>query len=229
MNEKHYNPAIAARLRTLVDGRQWSLIPPYLDGLSNSLFRTAGYMLGETLMPQLSDVEFWELASQLIVYKPKAFLVTLLKSWVSSMNIRSLTPIPSFFSTLKGREEDQRKTLQVLLPSLKDPLLIEELMQTMGATSIHFRINTFLRTITPATSFLLLKALHEVEDDRSLLVRTTYYLIKQGDDLSFNLASLLRTYFGLEEVKGTFSLRLQPFELSRLAADYSAFQKAMAL
>jgi hypothetical protein len=50
-----------------------------------------------------------------------------------------------------------------------------------------------------------------------------YFLMKRGDALSFNLASLMKEYFGLEEMKGTFSLRLKPFELARLETSYRAF------
>lgn len=238
MNDKHYNSAIAVRLRPLVDGRQWSLITTYLSSLSNSQFRTAGYMLGERFMPALSDDDFWALTQVLVDFNAKAFLVTVLKSWVfsasrcvpgSNVPSRSLTPIPPFFSTLQDRVEDQRKTLEVMLPALDSPDIVEQLLRAMLVSSVPLRINAFLHCLTLPTSFLLFKTLREVEDDRALLIRTVSYLMKQGSNLSFNLASLLSSYFGLEEVKGTFSLRIQPFELSRLETDYMAFCQAMSL
>jgi hypothetical protein len=47
--------------------------------------------------------------------------------------------------------------------------------------------------------------------------------MKRGDGLSFNLASLIKAYFGLDELKGTFSLRLKPYELARIESSYKAF------
>lgn len=249
MNDKHYNPAIAARLRIFVDGRQWLSITTYLDTLSHAQFRTAGYMLKEVFMPRLEPDDFWLLASVLVNYNPKAFLVTILKSWVSQQSTVLLpftqttdvsTPISSmpsvasqpslaFFQSLRNKEEDVRKTLQVLLPVLSSPSGIETLLQVMGVTDPQSRIKAYLNHLTPATAYLLVRVLHEVEDDRSLLIRIVHHLMKQGGNLSFNLASFLCTLHGLEEVKGTFSLRLRPFELSYILGDFEAFCKVMRI
>ena len=238
---------IAVRLRSLVDGRQWLAIPDYLDGLSHAQFRTAGYMLGEKYMPSLDAEDFWTLAKVLVDYNAKAFLVTVLKSWTASalsrksdpsstLSPKSQTPetislkcetSAAFFASLRGREEDQRKTMQTLLPVLKDVTTVEWLEQTMGIVEARKRVAFYLNSTTVVTGFLLLQALHQLEEDRSLLIRTTHYLIKRGDGFSFNLASLFCVFFGLEEVKGTFSLRIQPYELARLSTDFEAFRKTL--
>ena len=54
-------------------------------------------------------------------------------------------------------------------------------------------------------------------------------LMRRGDALGFNLASLLKAYYGLDALKGTFSLNIQPYQLARLSADYRAFCQAMNL
>ena len=238
MNDRHYNPALAARLSALADGRQGTLLTAYLDTLSHSQFRTAGYMLGEIFMPRLQPSDFWHLAAELVAYNAKAFLVTMLRSWVSRCPeallpfVLTTSPDDSsllFFQALKGRDEDVRKTLRVLLPLLDEPSHIERLLCAMGVTDVQFRLNAFLHALTPATAFLLVRTLHEVEDDHPLLIRITYHLMRQGDNLSFNVASLLRTLHALDEVKGTFSLRLQPYQLSYLLSDFEAFSKALIL
>ena len=76
-------------------------------------------------------------------------------------------------------------------------------------------------------AFVLLRALCYEEHDRDFLITTCRQVMKRGDNLSFNLASLLRTYFDLPEVKGTFSLALQPYELSRLDTDFDVFSRVM--
>lgn len=227
MVEKHYNPILAVRLRTLVDGRQWLDIPAYLSTLSHSQFRTAGYILGEKIMPQLDADAFWTLAKTLVDYNAKAFLVTLLKGWMQSSIPLRCPSSHAFFSSLQGSEEDQRKTMQVLLPVLTDISLIEWLESTIHFTDARKRVACYLNTITIHSGYLLLQALHQLDDDRALLVRTTHFLMKRGDGLSFNLASLFCTFFGLDEVKGTFSLRIQPFQLARLASDFGAFSTTL--
>jgi hypothetical protein len=51
--------------------------------------------------------------------------------------------------------------------------------------------------------------------------------MKQGDGLSFNVASVFKIYFGLDSIRGTFSLQLAPYELSRLEQSYEAFAKVV--
>ena len=70
---------------------------------------------------------------------------------------------------------------------------------------------------------MLLQALHYVEQDRAFLIKVAYYIMSRGDSFSFNVASLIKSIYGLDELKGTFSLRLQPFELSRIEKSYEAF------
>ncbi len=49
-------------------------------------------------------------------------------------------------------------------------------------------------------------------------------LMRKGDHLSFNLAGIIQSYFGLNALPGTFSLRLETYELNRLET-YEGFQK----
>ena len=44
------------------------MIPGFLDGLSNAQFRTAGYILGEEIMPRLEAEDFWLLTTLLYKY-----------------------------------------------------------------------------------------------------------------------------------------------------------------
>lgn len=43
------------------------------------------------------------------------------------------------------------------------------------------------------------------------------------------MASLIREYFGLDEVKGTFSLRLRPYQLSHIETSYESFLDIMRM
>lgn len=183
-------------------------------------------MLGEKYMPTLDESQFWELANILVDYNRKAFLVTVLHSWLSrkSAALSSLVSA-TFFQSLRGNTEDQKKTVQILLPTLTSVDEIEWLLSALQLSDPRTLIAFYLQNITLPSGFLLLKTLRQVEDDRALLIRTTYYLMKKGDGLSFNLASLIRSFFGLDEVKGTFSLIIQPYELARLSSDYDAYLK----
>ncbi len=230
MSDKHYNPVIAVRLQKLAEGRQWQDILTYLDTLSNAHFRTAGYMLGEKIMPVLDDEDFWQLAALLVDYNSKAFLVTVLKSWTTICPQRKLQPVPVFFANLVGRDEDQRKVFMVLLPVLRVPEEITSLLHAMDINDPGRIVKLILqRALTHASAFVLFRTLQQLDDDRHFLIRVTYHLMKQGGNLAFNTASLLRTYFGLDEVAGIFSLKLQPYQLARISSDFRAFCQTVAL
>lgn len=200
------------------------MLPAYLDGLTHSAFRTAGYLLGEQVLPQLDSSEFWEVLSLLIDYNSKAFLVTGMKAAANRVGEFRLPQAERLWARLSSNETDASKTLLTLLPKVKDDIeLARHLLNVMTAENAEKRIAILLRIETPEAAFLLLKSLRLVEHDRSLLVRTTCFLIKRGDALSFNLASLFKSFFGLDEVRGTFSLSLQPYELDRLENHYETF------
>lgn len=224
--DKHYNPLVASRLRIIADGRQWSLLPDFLEGLSNAQFRTAGYMIGEVFLPQMQSDEFWSVITLLYNYNARAFLVTCMKAATERVGDFRLPAAEALWNKLEQNEIDATKTLQTLLPAMHDDVeLARYLLNKMVGGNAEKRIAILLHIDTPAAAFLLLDAMRQVEHNRPLLVRTTYFLMKRGDSLSFNLASLFKAFFGLDEVRGTFSLNLQPYELARLETSYEAFKE----
>ena len=227
--DKHYHPMVANRLRDFVTRRDWQGITSYLQTLSHAQYRTAGYMLGEMFMPELSDHDFWSLSQELVSSNSKAFLVTLLKSASKRrLDIESDSFI-SFCDSLRNNEIDRQKVLVHLLPLMNTPEEVLRLFDMMSVPDREKRIPYLLRMSTLPTSYVLFHTLKYVEHDRSLLIRTVYFLMKRGDDKSFNFASLLKSYFGLDEVKGTFSLRIEPYQLARLEGSYEAFCQALSM
>ncbi len=225
--DKHYNPAIEARLRGLIASRDWTGVLRYLATLSHSSFRTAGYMLGETLMQPLSDTDFWTFAEALVRSNSKAFLVTLLKGAILRGVDVDSAGFASFCAAIREGETDVRKTLLLLLPQMSDPQSVSTLFSLLDVADAEKRVSFLLRVPTPAASFVLLLTLRSLDHNRQVLLRTVAYLMKRGDDRSFNLASLLKTYFGLEEVRGTFSRPVEPYQLARLDSSYEAFCEAL--
>ncbi len=226
-SDKHYHPIVANRLRALVEARDWEGLPLYLDTLSNSQFRTAGYMLGEMLTENLPDGDFWQLTQRLVSYNSKAFLVTLLKSAVGrGVNVEG-DGFRSLCEQLKNNEIDVQKVLANIVPVLDTPDHIRLLFNLLGVNDPEKRLPYLLKATGNPASYVLFHTLKYLEHDRSLLIRAVYFLMKRGDDRSFNFASLLKSYFGLEEVKGSFSLRIEPYQLARLDGSYEAFSQAL--
>ena len=65
----------------------------------------------------------------------------------------------------------------------------------------------------------------KLEHDLMMLRHYCILLMQRGDNLSYNMASIMQSYFGLGELPGTFSLRLRTYELSRLDGSYELFKK----
>ena len=177
-------------------------------------------------MPALEKEDFWSLLTLLYNYNAKAFLVTCMKAAAQRVGEFGDAEAERVWRLLSENEIDAQKALLTLLPVMKEDVeQAQHMLNVMIGNRAEKLINILLRVDTPAAAFLLLRAMRQVEHDHDLLVRATYYLIKRGDALSFNLASLFKAYFGLDEVRGTFSLRIEPFELARLETNYEAFKK----
>lgn len=229
--DQHYHPLILQRLRLLFDTRDWDGVQAYLASLSNAHFRTAGYMMGERLMPELPAQDFWDVMRRLVLWQPKAFVVTTAKAATPRLLDRTLSLEDEGFNKLaialqdESRSIDRQKLLLQWLPAAQEPASIELLFQSLGINNPRRRADFLLRTDGLAAAFVLLRTLRFEEHDRTWLTQTCRALMKRGDNLSFNVASLIRAFFDLNEVRGTFSLQIEPFELSRLDTDFDTFKR----
>lgn len=225
----HYNSVLEGRLRSFVDLNDIAGLCNYLDGLSNAQFRTSGYILGEVICLDVSEEAFWQLFYNLVSYNSKAFLITILKSLQERLQKGDVSLKDNGFSALCQilNPIDIKKLLDFLLPLMKDDTEVNYLLEICNITDAAFRISLLIKVDTLPAAYVLFSTLRYIEHDRTLLLKIARFLIKQSTPLSFNLASLIKVYFGLEEVQGTFSLQLLPYELARIEASYDAFRMKM--
>ncbi len=230
--DHHYNPHILQRLRQLIDQDETDeKLIGYLSSLSNAAFRTAGYCLGEHLAMELPRERCWQLVCHLVAYDARAFLVNLARAVGQRLRRGQLAlSDPGFatFAQLVGANpEDVRKTLRELLPAVGHPSDGALLFRALGLADPSLWLPHLLTCPTLPCYYLLFRSLRHLDHRQDLIRRTVRFLVGQGDALSFNLASLLCAYFGIERPPGTFSLRLAPYELSRIEQSYDAFVETM--
>lgn len=220
----HYSVQIDRRLTPFIVAKDYNGLFFLLDSFSHSQFRTAVYMLGEKYAKEIPAEDFWRLFMVLFQKEPKVFLTVMLKAFVERMEKGDVSIDDEEFKEVccMMNEVDRQKTLSFLLPYLKDEEQVRNLL-CYFAMEAHEWIPFLIKVNTLPCSFVLFSSLRYIEHERDYLVRIAYYLMKRGDGLSFNLASLVKAYFGLDELKGTFSLQLKPYELARLASSYKAF------
>ncbi len=228
------NPVVLARLEVFFGTEDWNGLTCYLDGLSHKDFRNAGSMIGERLLPVVPDEVFWTAFLVLFDYHSKAFLVTMLKAAQVRKQSVGFTLFHEGFSAVAerlngvGTEVDRTKFTAFMLRVFTDE--VDEVGRLFSALHIDHpltRLEFLLRGEGMSCYYLLFNAMRQLEHDKDLLARCCVYLMKKGDSLSFNLASVSKVYFDLPQVKGTFSLRLAPYQLGMLEASYASFKKVL--
>lgn len=224
---------IGTRVRRFFDVGDWDGLRNYLARLSNKDFQIAGQYIGEVLMPVVDENTFWSAFYCLVDYHSKAFLMTLLKAVPQRINEGTFSLRHNGFIVLsnylntKHADIDKGKITRFLLTVLENVEDIDYLFQRLKIDSVKERLEYLLRGSTLASYYILFKTLRELEHDRSLLIRSAAFLMKKEDSLAFNFVSLMKAYFDLPEVKGTFSLNLNPYELGRAESSFDSFVKIL--
>lgn len=231
--DRHYSPIVASRLDILFAAGDWDALVAYLGTLSNAHFRTAGYIIGERLLPAAAPEVFWEVMLRLTSWQPKAFTVTMAKAAVPRLRAGTLSLDDAGYARLAralsapGRVIDREKLLRQWLPAVAMPESVERLFDSLHVGDPRRRIAFLVREESLAAGFVLLRTLRFEEHDRALLVRTCRELMRRGTSRAFNLASIVRAFFGLEEVGGVFSLQLEPYEFARVDTDFAIFVRVV--
>lgn len=231
MSYRRCNPALQQRLRIAIASPKKETLAELLRSLSNSEQHTAGAYLSEELLPAMSNGEdFAELFLATVPTHPKAFLGTFLKATVAHYKNKSLT-LPSVFLEKYAETGlspiDRRKVLDTLLPLVGTYAEAEWLFRLFAEAETEARIANLVRIATAPASYLLFQLLRQEEGNAPLLRHTCGLLLRRGDRLAFNLTSILQAYFDIDNLPATFSLSLEPYQLSRLEGGYESFAEQL--
>lgn len=234
ISEKHYSATLFAQLNAVLRRDDVSqALPAWLSSLSHASFRTAGYILRERIAPQLPAVCFWDLFLLLVQYDARAFLGTMLKALLQRLGEGSVSLDDEGFQALSRQlatnDIDRQKTLRSLLPHIDEIDEIRHLFLRLELTDEEAWIPFLVDCSTLPSFYLLFLALRRRDHDHGFMLRLATHLAKRGDALSFNMVSLMKAYFGLDELRGTFSLTLSPYELSRIELSFPVFCQRMRL
>ena len=196
-----------------------------LDSFSRSEQRTAGYMLGERLLLECTADLYWQMTEALVRYDSRAYLITLMKTFLVRMERGTAALSDQPFARLAAafNEVERQKVALLLLPMIDCPEHVEKLFHIIGIPKGREQMVYLVRIDTLPCLFLLLRSLRYIEHDRTEVLKVARQLMKRGTGASFNLASIIKVAFGLDELTGTFSLRLQPYQIARIEQSYEAF------
>ena len=225
MPDRHYSKTIEQHLlQPLRDADSDGLVR-LLSSFSRSEQRTAGYMLGERLLLDSPAELYWQMTEALVRYDSKAYLITLMKTFLLRLRQGTASLSDVTFGRLAAgfNEVERQKVALLLLPEFEQPKQVEQLFQLLGLAKGREQLVYLIRVDTLPCLFLLLRSLRYIEHDRAEVLKVARQLMKRGSGSSFNLASIVKVAFGLDELSGTFSLRLQPYQIARLEQSYEAF------
>lgn len=225
MADRHYSKTLEQKLLPPLQTGNPEELVRLLDSFSRSEQRTAGYMLGECLLLDCPAEFYWKMTEALVRHESKAYLVTLMKTFLERMKrgTASLSDEPFQHLAAGFNEVERQKVTLFLLPELDTPKRVELLLSLMGIPKGREQMVYLVRIDTLPCLFLLLRSLRYIEHDREEVLKVARQLMKRGTGASFNLASIIKVALGLDELRGTFSLRLQPYQIARLEQSYEAF------
>lgn len=230
-NIRRHHPILHAQLLASIEHCDGQQLRSDLLQLSNADFRCASVILGEDLLPLFPD-NFWALFLAVVPTHPKAYLGTFLKAAVI-ISQRDHTFIASHMNDVctfikhHASPIDVRKSMEALLPCLDTPKNVGEILSFASGSTENEKILWLLKAGTFPCSFVLLKQLEAIDAKADVVRQCCLALMKKGDTYSFNLACMLQTFFGLPQLPGTFSLKLQPYELARMSVSYEHFLKIL--
>lgn len=223
-----YNPAVMRNIKLYVLNCNWEGLCQYFKNLSNSEFRTACNMMAENVLMGMTESDYWACFRVLFMDNPKAWLVTLLKAALKRYRMDSLHFETQAFEEIcvwihrEERKIDERKMLQNILSELRTPEEIENILSLLQLTDEQC-VRYLIEHSSTQCYYVLFQKMRRMDSHQDRLSFYCAELLRKGDDKSFNLVSIVKNYFDLPAVKGIFSLKINPYELSRLDSSYELF------
>ncbi len=199
-----------------------------LGRLSNMEFKRSERMLREEVLSDLSNDKFWEVLYYLVTYRRQAFLSSVMavgrlaKIGELSFDCEYAKRLYQYLAD--ASPEAIGKLVSMALPLLCTEEQFDELFVCFHVDDPRDRIALLLRSESPLVYFVLFKNLKQIPDHQDLVRKCCVYIMKRDNDMAFNMASIMRSYFGISELKSNFSLRIEPYELCLIDRSYETFQ-----
>lgn len=216
-----------SQLRSLFLSRNWQAVTTHLSHLSNADFRRAEKTVRETILPDLPSDIYWEALLHLIIFKKAAFITGILAlDHIIKRDEPTLTSdgAKAFASYLTSHHPDSvPKIINMALPLLHSEQQMHDLFATFCIDDPRQRTAHLLKVESPTAYFMLFKTLKFMPDSQELVRRCCIYIMRRNNDQAFNMVSILRAYFGIDDIKSQLSLHIDTYELNYLDRNFDTF------
>lgn len=225
-----FKSALESRLTQLIQTADGIGLRNFLETATNAERRTAALILSDTLLLNVEEDIFWQLFEALVPHKAKAYLGTFLKAAkhrYKSGKLHFTDVRLQRFTQHFASNIDKQKLLSQMMPYINQVEDAKVLLDLTKSLPLNETAKILAQCATPLAFFHLLHILQEHDMPLEYVRNLCLLLMKSGRHLSFNMAGILAAYYGLDNLPGTFSLHILPYELSRLDASYEQFRSVL--
>jgi hypothetical protein len=214
------------KVMSLISTHDWDGLAHTLQGLSNMELRRMERVMREEVLTQLPNDLFWETLLHIIKYKRAAFITSvvaaehLIKDHTINFNTVNTQKLYEHLET--NHPVSLVKLCNMVMPMLQTEQQAIDLFTTFHIVDEVTRLGILLKTDTPLSYYLIFKTLKLIED-KAIARKCCMALIKRQDDRAFNAVCLTKAYFGLDDLPGRFSLKIEQYELSHIDRNYETF------
>ncbi len=209
-----------------INKEDWEGLDRMLNRMSNSEFRRTEATVREVLTHVDNDL-FWKAYLNLLKYRKQSFLSCVLSIKHLAKNDKLNFDSGSAKAVAEWVEENApelvQKILRMAIPELTTEAQIEGILRLFDVIDKKECLSILVKEDSSLAYYMLFKLLKNL-DDHDVAYRCCIALMKRNNDLSYNMASILRCYFGIDELKATFSLQIEPYELSYIEQNYDNFK-----
>ena len=216
---------IQEKLSHLIEQRAWEQLSGTLDQMSSADRRRTQTIVRTDILPELDNETFWEAYLHLIIYRPQAFLASIvaLQTLAQKGELRFDTPAAQKLADVLT-DKQRQKVLNMVIPVLCTEQQICELFHLLKADNERDRLAALIRFTSPEAYYVLLRTLLHAQHGHDLALQCGRYILRKEDELSLNMGAILKTVFALSELSLHHSLRLEPYELNRIENSFEHFR-----
>ena len=209
-----------------VGTRDWEGLGRKLRSLSNMEFRRMERVMREEVLTELDNEAFWETLLHIIIYKRAGFIsgATAVGHLATDGTLNfEAEGVKLLYEHLKETDEGSIvKLCNMMLPALQTEVQVMGLWSAFHVENEVTRLTMLLKVDSPLSYYLIFKTLKLIED-KVVARKCCMSLIKRQDDRAFNAVCIIKAYFGLDDLPGRFSMKIEPYELSHIDRNYDTF------
>jgi len=209
-----------------VDARDWTGVERLLGSLSNMELRRMERVMREEVLTRLDNGLFWETLLHIIIYKRAAFLSGVVavehlardgtldfgNEWVKRL----------YEYLRETNEESLVKLCSMMMPLLHTEKQVEGMFKALHVENEVTKLLVLLKVDSPLSYYLIFKTLKLIEN-KTIARKCCMAIIKRQNDMAYNAVSLIKAYFGLEDLPARFSLKVEEYELSHIDRNFDTF------